>query len=203
MVLTEMDKLRTVLQALSLNGEQEFTNILIYKALNLKTDAEKTALRSRLRDLIKGGEVERVKESTYIYKPKVHFLRGDGYGRMWKIIRASSPTFKIAEVAALAHVEFSFVSKYCRFLLEQGFLSKSGKSGQRILYAPTKKARDTIDTPYPPRPIRDPFAAERKAMSNLARIFFEEDLYQPGTQNKILKHCRTITGRFEKDQEES
>ena len=202
MVLTEMDKLRTVLQALSLNGEQEFSNILIYKALALKTDAEKTSLRSRLRDLIKSDEIERIRIGTYIYKPKVHFLRSDSFGRMWKIIRASSPTFKIAEIAALAHVEVSFVSKYCRFLLEQGYISKNGKSGAKILYSATKLGRDTIKTPHPPRPIRDPFEAERKAMSNLARIFFEQDPYAPATQNKIIKNCRTIMDRFKNNQEE-
>lgn len=194
---TQMDHLRAVVQGLSRNGELALSNALVYRALDVECDAERAVVRRQLNEMVRRHELERTGRGEYRYNSKARPGRSaPGYQRMWRAIRASKGTFSYSEIAAVSHVEISFVNRYCRFLLTENCIRKNGKDGTRLLFSLTAQGRETRSTPYPPRRIAPPFEAERKAMSRMARVFFEDDLYGAKARGVIAKECRTILARF-------
>lgn len=193
----DMDKLRGVVMGLSHGGKKEINNALIYKALSLETEPEKARVRRQLDGMTRQNELTRIKPGQYTYNPKAPQRRGDGYIRMWRAVRASTGTFGIAEIAAVSHVDTSTVSKYLKYLIFNGLIRRNGKNGLNLLYSTTPAGRDQRETPYPPVAARDPFANERAAMSRLARIFFEKDLYSDAARKAVVKECRAILERFD------
>jgi DNA-binding MarR family transcriptional regulator len=192
-----MDKLRGVIIGLSTDGK-DISNALIFQALALETEPEKARVRRQLNDMVKQNELKRIKPGQYTYNPKAPQRRGEGYVRMWRAVRASTGTFQISEIAAVSHTDASSVSKYLKCLIEAGYVRRNGKKGQVRLFSTTPKGRDQRETPYPPVAIRDPFAKERAAMSRLARVFFEKDLYSESARKAAVKECETIMARFAK-----
>lgn len=197
MTTPEMDKLRGVIIALSENGKKEISNALIYRAMALETEAEKARVRSQLDGMTRQNELVRIKAGHYTYHPQAPARRGEGYVRMWRAVRASTGTFQVAEIAAVAHVDASSVSKYIKHLLEAGYVRRNGKKKNVLLFSTTPAGRDQRETPYPAKSPRDPFAVERAAMSRLARVFFEKDLHSESARKAVGKECKTILKRFD------
>lgn len=201
MVSPDMDKLRGVVIGLSEGGKKEINNALIFKAMGLESEPEKTRTRRQLDGMTRQNELTRIKPGQYIYNVKAPQRRGEGYVRMWRAVRASSGTFQISEIAAVSHVDTTSVSKYLKHLVSIGLARRNGKKGLSHLYSTTPKGRDQRDTPYPPVAIRDPFAAERAAMSRLARVFFEKDLCSESARKAVIKECTIIFNRFDNQNE--
>lgn len=201
MLSPDMDKLRGVIIGLSEGGKKPLSNALIFGALALESGPEKARVRRQLNSMAKAGELTRTTPGQYLYNPKAPERRGEGYVRMWRAIRASQGTWMIFDIAALAHVDASSVSKYIKHLVEAGYIRRNGKQGNSLRYSTTAKGREQRNTPYPPVAVRDPFAAERAAMSRLARVFFEKDLYSSSARSAVLKECRIIMTRFDTQDE--
>jgi len=197
MLSPDMDKLRGVVIGLSEGGKKEVNNALIFQALALETEPEKVRVRRQLDGMTRQNELTRIKPGHYTYNPKAPQRRGEGYIRMWRAVRASIGTFGIAEIAAVSHVDMSSVSKYLKHLLSIELVRRNGKKGLNILYSTTPKGREQRETPYPPVAPRDPFANERAAMSRLARVFFEKDLYSDSARKTVVKECESILKRFD------
>ncbi|WP_419787246.1 hypothetical protein [Pseudodesulfovibrio sp.] len=197
MLSPDMDKLRGVVIGLSEGGKKEINNALVFQALGLETEPEKARVRRQLDGMTRQNELSRLKPGHYTYNPKAPQRRGEGYVRMWRGIRSSAGSFGIAEIAAVSHVDTSSVSKYLKHLLSIGLVRRNGKNGMNLLYSTTPSGRDQRETPYPPVAVRDPFANERAAMSRLARVFFEKDLYADAARKTVIKECRAILNRFD------
>lgn len=197
MMSPDMDKLRGVVIGLSEGGKKEINNALVFQALALETDPEKARVRRQLDGMTRQNELTRVKPGHYTYNPKAPQRRGEGFIRMWRAIRASTGSFSISEIAAVSHVDTSSVSKYLKHLLAIGLVRRNGKKGLNLLYSTTPSGRDQRETPYPTIAPRDPFADERAAMSRLARVFFEKDLYSAPARQAVVKECRAILKRFD------
>ncbi|MEZ7196747.1 hypothetical protein [Pseudodesulfovibrio karagichevae] len=197
MLSPDMDKLRGVVIGLSEGGKKEINNALVFQAMALETEPEKARVRRQLDGMTRQNELTRIKPGHYTYNPNAPQRRGEGYIRMWRAIRASTGSFGIAEIAAVSHVDTSSVSKYLKHLLSIGLVRRNGKKGLNLLYSTTPSGRDQRETPYPTVAPRDPFANERAAMSRLARVFFEKDLYSGPARQVVVKECRAILKRFD------
>lgn len=193
-----MNVLRGVITALSKNGKDKVTNACIFEAFGLQSEQEKAQCRSRIAGLVRLHELKRIEPGIYSHSPKSMKLDGVSFVKMWRATRIQTKSFQMSYIASISHYNVSTVSKYLKFLLVEGFIRRNGKKGVNKLFYVTPKGREQRETPYPPKPIKDPFAKERAAISRLARIFFERDLYQPTAQEKIVKECKTILDRFEK-----
>ena len=203
MLSPDMDKLRGVVIGLSDGGKKEINNALIFNALALGSEPEKARVRRQLGDMVHRKELARTKAGHYRYNPQAQPQRqGDGYVRMWRAVRASRGVFLLAEIAAVSHVDTSTVGKYVTFLLESGHVRRNGKRKNVLQFSVTAQGRELRETPFPPVAIRDPFADERAAMSRLARVFFEKDLYSAAARKAVITECRTILQRFDTQDEE-
>lgn len=201
MKTVEMDHLRSVVQGLAVGGSKPVNNALVYQALALETEEEKARVRRRLNEMVQRKELTRTSPGQYTFNPQAAGRReGEGYTRMWRAVRASRASFLYGEIAAVAHVDASSVSKYCKFLRSEGFIRLAGKKGRSTLLSITAKGREQRETPFPPLPIKVPYEAERRAVSRLARLFFESpDL--GSVSEKICTECRTILARFDTQNE--
>lgn len=179
-------------------GNKKVSNALIFKALGLETEPEKAKCRSRISSLVRQKELIRVEPGLYEYKPKAMKRHGEGYVRMWRSVRVQTRSFDIPTICQVSHLTQSAVSRYLNYLEAEKLIRRSGKNGNLKLWAVTSKGRDTRETPFPPLPIKDPFATERAAISRLARLFFEKDLYIAGNAEKVVKECEIILNRFAK-----
>ncbi len=192
----DMDKLRGVIIGLSNGGEKTINNAMIYKSLALESEPEKARVRRQLDGMTHQNELNRIEPGVYEYNPKAPKRRGEGYVRMWRAIRASTGTFEISDIAAVSHINASSVSKYLKYLQDISMVRRSGKKGKFLLFSTTPKGHEQRETPYPPVAQRDPFATERAAMSRLARIFFEKNLYSESARTAVTKECEIILNRF-------
>ncbi|MBI9081730.1 MAG: hypothetical protein JEY79_18565 [Pseudodesulfovibrio sp.] len=201
MLSPDIHKLRGVIIGLSEGGKKEVNNALIFNSLALESEPEKARVRRQLNGMTRQNELSRVKPGQYRYNPQAPKRRGEGYVRMWRAVRASTGTFDISEIAAVSHVAASTISKYLKYLMSIALIRRNGKKGLNLLYSTTPKGREQRETPYPPVAIRDPFALERAAMSRLARVFFEKDLYSDPARKAVVKECRIILQRFDTQNE--
>ena len=197
MLSPDMDKLRGVVIGLSEGGKKAINNALVFQAMALETEPEKARVRRQLDGMTRQNELTRIRPGHYTYNPKAPQRRGEGYIRMWRAVRASTGSFGIAEIAAVSHMDTSSVSKYLKHLLSIGLVRRNGKKGLNLLYSTTPSGRDQRETPYPTVAPRDPFANERAAMSRLARVFFEKDLYSGPARQVVVKECKAILKRFD------
>lgn len=195
-----VEMVRGVVAGLSGGGKKEVSNALIYQALGLETEPEKARCRSRIENLLQRKELERISPGKYRHTPKPLGRYGDSYVRMWRAARSQTKAFDLSLIQQISHVSNSTAGKYVKFLESERYLRRAGKRGNIKLYAVTAQGRNQRETPFPPLPIKDPFATQRSAMSRLARIFFEKDLYAPRNGEKIVKECEIILARFKQDE---
>lgn len=196
-----MTQLRELIQGLAEGGKKQITNAMLYEALGLEEPDEKARLRRRVTDMVQRKELIRIKQGVFKYNPKAQPQRhGEMYIRIWRLVRSKQPGWSIQDLATITRASYTMVLKYCRFLLEEGYIAKFGKEGNTQKYRATGKAKDQRDTPYPPVAVKDPYEKERGASCRLVRQMMERDLSQPGVRKKIIKECRTILARFESEE---
>ena len=171
---------------------------MIAQAMGAAPGQETNQVRSRVTNLHRRGELERVEDGVFRYLPSKQ-PRGNAEScqRVWRAVRASKPGFGVTDIVLATRYSERVVRKYLRWLLREGYLAKHGRKGNQILYRATLKARDTVSTPYPPNPNQDPFKRERDAACALVRLFMERDPYQPHARRSIVENCLAILDRFD------
>ncbi|KHK02798.1 ATP-binding protein [Desulfovibrio sp. TomC] len=122
--------------------------------------------------------------------------------RIWRAIRSAKPGFSWTDIAQVSRVSYTHTRKYGQWLLDEAFVERHGRKGATYLFRATLRAKDTVETPYPPQDVTDPFEVERNAACRLVRSFMERDPYQPAVRGKIIDNCRAILARFEKEEQE-
>jgi len=197
----EMDRVRLVIQGLTVNGKEPVTNALLYEAMGLTVEADKARLRSRINDLVKRGELSRIEDGKYRYVPKARIRSGEYYQRVWRAIRSAKPGFSWTDLAQVSRVSYTHCHRYGQWLAEEGYIERHGRKGATSLYRATLRAKDTVETPYPPLDIADPYETERNAACRLVRALMERDPGQTAVKNKIIDNCRAILARFAKEEE--
>ncbi|WP_300154029.1 hypothetical protein [Solidesulfovibrio sp.] len=199
----EADRLRLVIQGLSVGGKQTVAYPLIYEALACSDEPAKARVRKQVNEMVKRRELLRVEEGVFRFNPDTEEKRsGEFYQRVWRAVRSAKPGFAYQDLATVSRVSYDHVRKYCQWLAEAGFLERHGKRGQTYLFRASEAAKDRVDTPWPPRKIRDPFETEKRATLEIVRLFLTHDPYQPATRKKIVENCRAILARFEKEDQD-
>jgi len=200
MASVRMDDVRKVLCELSENGKKEVSTSMILDALGLTESGERDVTRRQLVHLVRRNEAIRVKPGLFRYNPAAAPKRsGEGYIRVWRAIRAQRGGFTFKDIALITRYSYSFVVKYSKYLLEQGLIERFGKKGPNMQFRITQKGRETRETPFPPRGIKDPFEKEKKLVLGLVRIFFEGDVCQPARKEKIISICEELLSRFKQE----
>lgn len=189
-----MDQLRAALKAL---GDTVVTVPVLGEMLGLQTESERQIARRRLREMIARGEVEKVGLGQFRYLPdKEPLRRGNGYIRMWKLIRVQPPGWQKTLIVSLSRMDRTTVDKYVRWLEDEGFVERSGRNGNTILWRTTAKGREQRETPWPLVDIPDPYAEERAATAALCTLLLTADPDQTSTCVKIRRHLAIMTARF-------
>ncbi|HCR12897.1 MAG TPA: hypothetical protein PKD41_10465 [Solidesulfovibrio sp.] len=199
----EMDRVLLVIQGLTVNGKESVTSALLYEAMGLTAEPDKARLRSRVNALVKRGELKRIADGKYSYHPKARVRSGEYYQRVWRAIRSAKPGFSWDDLAEVSRVSYTHIRKYGKWLLEEGYLERYGCKGTTHLFRATALARDTVETPYPPLDIVDPYETERNAACRLIRALMERDPGRTAVKEKIVENCRAILARFEKEDQDA
>lgn len=193
-----IDMVRIALKSFGAN-KQEISNAQLYDALNLKNEKEKDRLRSRINDLVRAGEVIKVRPGVYVYNFTHRAREGRGYAAVWRFVRKEKPGWTISECALMVRVDYSHALKYCAWLENEGYVERVGRNAKRaITYTGTKKAELTPETPYPPLRNTNPFEKERVAAATIVRLMLCSDPYAPRTARGVVEACAILLARFAK-----
>ncbi|XPV77658.1 MAG: hypothetical protein ACNI27_07005 [Desulfovibrio sp.] len=196
-----INEMRTLVRALSKEGKISFTNAHVYEAQQLSGIKEKDRCRRCLNDLVARKEIKRVDTGRYEYLPENRPHRtGESFSKMWRAIRNYKGAWSYYELAAVSHVHVTAVNKYSRWLARKGYVRASGRKGRCTAWIVTTSGRAMARTPYPPMPMKDAYARERTAMTNLCRIFFEKDLTSEEFREEIVKSCLVLLKRFKPEE---
>lgn len=199
----EADRVRLVIQGLSVGGKQTVTHQLLFEALGCSDEPAKSRVRRQVNDMARRQELIRVEDGVFRFNPHaVGKQQGEFLQRVWRAIRSAKSGFSYQDLASVTRVSYDHVRRYCLWLAEEGYVGRHGMRGAAQLFRATEKARQQIETPYPPRRINDPFEAEKRSALELVRLFLLHDPYQPAMRAKIVDNCRAILARFEKEEEE-
>ncbi|ADK84975.1 conserved hypothetical protein [Desulfarculus baarsii DSM 2075] len=199
MATPESDKLRRALLALCPDDKTIVCHQQLYEALGLEDEPAKARLRSRIKDLIRRGELRRIKgrDGCYTYHREAMPKRaGEGFGRMWRAIRAAKPGWTWQDIAQITRVDYTMVRRYAVWLADEGFIAQAGRRGNTRLWRSTGRAQEQRVAPLPPIRPKDPFEAERGAACRLVRLMMEADPNQPHVRTKIVKELGILAGRF-------
>jgi len=199
----DADRVRLVIQGLSVGGKKNVTNALVFEALGCAIEPEKARVRRQINDMVRRQELTRVEDGVFTYNPKAVGKRQAEYlHRIWRAIRSAKPGFGCKDLASVTRASYTHVMRYCAWLKEDGYLEPHGMRGQTRLYRATEKARQQVETPFPPRRLNDPFDSPKREALELVRLFLMGDPYQPAVRTKIVENCRAILARFEKEESE-
>lgn len=197
-----MDTLRTALKAFG--TKDVATSIQLATALGLETESQKNVMRRRLQSLVQQGEAERVAYGQYRYKVGAEPRKqGEGYNRMWRIIRTENAGWAMARIAMLARIDRTMVNRYCTWLLSEGLVEKCGRQGNTALWRTTAKGREQRETPWPPKDLPDPYAAERQATARLCQILLTKNPDAAHVRADIGKQLAVLCKRFPITQDEN
>lgn len=184
--------------------EQEISNAQLYDALGLQVEAEKARLRTRINDMVRAGEVKKVKPGVYVYNFNHRPRESKAYPAIWRFVRKAKPGWCVSECALMVRVDYTHVLKYCAWLEDEGYLRRMGRNEKNaVTYCATPKADMAPETPYPPHRETDPFAKERVAAATITRLMLCADPYAPRTARTVVDACRVLLARFEKSGTES
>ena len=190
---------RRAVQALGANG-QEVSYRQVYEALALTSEGPQAVVRSRISDMLRHGEVERVKAGCFKYNAKHRPREGKAYITLWRFVRAAKPGWAVTECAMLTRISYTQVLRYVTWLEGEGYLERAGRNEKRaVLYRATAKATASPETPYPPTRETDPFQKERVAAATITRLLLCADPYAPKTARSITEACRVLQARFGKN----
>lgn len=197
-ITVTQDMVRSALQHLGAKGEL-VSNVQMFDVLGLTIEPEKARMRSRIKDMILHGEVERVEEGCYRYNFKHRPRENKSFPAIWRFVRKSKPGWSFSECALMTRVSYTQVSRYGAWLEEQAFIVRVGKNDRNaVTYRGTPKADQTPETPWPPLRDTDPFAREKSAAASIARLMLCHDPYAAKTARDVVMACKTLLNRFEK-----
>lgn len=184
-------------------GGADITNGMLYAALGttVAETEERDRIRRRCNQLVRTGELERIRPGLYRYNPGAAPAQAhDKVSSMWRAVRSAAPGFAAQDVARVSGAAYNYAIKYLKFLETAGFLRRHGRSGNALLYCLTAQGRAQRQSPLPPKPIRDPFEEERRHVHELVGLFLLRDPYQPAVRNQIVESARAILARFDKEE---
>lgn len=188
---------RTAMQALGKDG-QEISYRLIYEALGAKCEAEYAIVRSRVSDMLRHGEVKRIRPGCFIYDFKHRPREAKTYEILWRYVRTAKPGWTVSECAMMTRVSYSRALRYCTWLEEAGYIQRIGKDAkQASTWRATQKADRSPETPYPPLNATDPYAKERSAAASIARLMLCADPNSRHTARRIVESAHILLARFE------
>jgi len=194
-----MSRLREAVCNLGASGEI-VSNAMVYEAMGAEDQAERDRIRRRCNQMAQTGELIRVKPGHYKYNSKAAPARNERkMSAMYRALRSARPGFTCMDITRTSGASYTHVIKYFKFLEAQGFIFRHGKSGNNVTYKGTKLLKETRRTPYPPKPLGDPFETERKLVHELVGLFMLKDPYQPAVARQISKKCQGILERFNKE----
>ena len=173
----------------------------LFEALGLDDEPAKARLRSRVKDMLRKGELQRVDDRNgcfFLIREAMPKRTGESFSRMWRTIRASTSGWDYREIAQITRVNYTTVRRYCQWLTDEGFIRRHGKKGNTQFWRTTQKAAETRYAPLPPVRPKDPFEAERSAACRLVRLMMETDPSRPQIKAKIQKELNVLAGRFGK-----
>ncbi len=198
MSVPETAVIRRIIQGLCPAPSDQITYARLYELFNLNTEPEKARLRGRLRDMLRRGELIRVRPGVFQYRPEHAVKRRDsvGYQRVWRALRSARPGWTMHELAQVTRMSYSMVRKYCLWLRSEGYIVPHGRRGNTRLWRATPAARARQQTPYPPRRQPDPYRGARAAACRLVRCLMDMDPGRPGVRERIVTECRTLLERF-------
>jgi hypothetical protein len=180
-------------------GGKRVSNAQLYEAMALSSEPEKDRLRARVGCLVQQGEVIKVAPGLYEYNAKFRLRQaGESFPKLWRFVRTQKAGWSISQASQLVRVSYTQASRYCTWLENEGYITRSGKDGQTHLYRATDKADRTPETPYPPHTDRNPFARENVAAAQIARLLLCHDPYQQKTARDIVAACKVLLARFDK-----
>ena len=192
-----MTRLRATFQGFCPTGadKEAVTVPQLVDALGLEHH-EKQTLRKRIRELVRRGEVRRVKFGHYVHVPGMEPSRyGESYERIWRAVHVQRDPFTVRRIASISRFATVTVYHYLGYLEKDGFVTFAGRDGRARLYALTPKGETFREIPYPPSPITDPTQAERIACAHLHRLLLE-DVDSPAVVRKIRKNLEILNARF-------
>lgn len=190
------EAVRRAVQALGANG-QELSYRQIYEALGLTNESPQAVVRSRISDMLRHGEVERIKAGCFKYNAKHRPREGKACRIVWRFVRAAKPGWTLAECAMLTRVSYTQILRHVSWFESKGYVERIGRNAKRaILYGATTKAAASPETPYPPIREVDPFAKERVAGATITRLLLCADPYAPRTAHAVVDACRVLLARF-------
>lgn len=186
-------------------NDQEISNAQIYDVLEAKTDADQAKIRTRIAEMVRHGEINKISSGRYKYNYN-YKIRGTaaaaGYTKIWRFIRQAKDGWTIKECSLLTGKDNSHVGKYVNWLQSEGYLKIIGKKEQAKCFMATQKAKMSPETPMPTYKDSDPFEQERAAGAKIVRLLLCENLYNPLTAQKIMAECEILQNRFNKKQSE-
>lgn len=186
-------------------NDQEISNAQIYDVLEAKTDADQAKIRTRIAEMVRHGEINKISSGHYKYNYN-YKIRGTaaaaGYTKIWRFIRQAKDGWTIKECSLLTGKDNSHVGKYVNWLQSEGYLKIIGKKEQAKCFMATQKAKMSPETPMPTYKESDPFEQERAAGAKIVRLLLCENLYSPLTAQKIMAECEILQNRFNKKQSE-
>ena len=190
-------QVREIIQGYCTTSKHRISHGMLYEMLGISSEPEKARARTRLNDLVRRQEIERVEPGVFrVRKLAAPVKQGECYIRIWRAIRASKPGWDYYKIVQVARVNYTTLRRYCGWLKEEGYIAPHGRTGNVLQFKATPKARQQRETPFPPSGNKDPFEAERNAACRLVRRLMEADPYQPAIREKIVKEANTILARF-------
>ncbi len=182
-------------------NEQEISNAQIYELLEAKTEAEQAKIRTRIAQMVRHGEINKISSGRYRYNYD-YKIRGTviaaGYVKIWRFIRQTKGEWTIKECSLMTGKDHSHVGKYVNWLEAEGYIKIVGKKEQAKCFMATQKAKMSPETPMPTYKDSDPFEQERAAGAKIVRLLLCENLYSPLTAQKIVECCEVLQNRFNK-----
>lgn len=185
------------------HGGQSVSNAQLYEVMGLTCEPEKDRLRTRINEMVKSGEVNKIEPGRYNYNFKFRLrTSNESFPKLWRFVRSQKPGWSITQASQLTRVSYTQASRYFVWLENEGYIALHSKEGQTHLYSGTAKAVATPETPYPPHTDRNPFERENAAAAQIARLMLCHDPYQPKTARDIVAACKTLLARFDRPDQE-
>lgn len=196
--MAKIDALRKAIAAASPTGKETVTTGQLAQMLGVENDeSQKQCIRKNMFSLTQQGELEKVRQGVWRPTGKERDRRGSGYLRMWRAVRSAPGTICAADLTRIATIERSTASKYLRHLHDAGLVKPvQGKSKNTLYYIITSAGRAHRKTPYPAKPIVDPFRAERIAAAAICKMLLLEDLRSERIRGKIKDQLQVLNDKF-------
>lgn len=181
-------------------GGAEFGYTLLYQVCGLTnaSDSAKAVLRNRVNDLVKAGELKRIKDGVFTYNFSYRSRAESPYReRIWRYVRKQKPGWTLKDVSLMAGASYTHVMRYCAWLEQEGYIAPEGKRGTARTFRATALADKSPEMPQPPTEERSPFDAECRAAGRIVNLMLYGNPYQPKTAQEIVKACKVLLARFD------